>query len=165
MFQKIIDFSLTELVNVLTIIVVAILVYFFISSVLRKMIGSLIKQAKRNKRIITLEKAFFGTARFTIIIIVFLMIISELGFNIGPLLAGAGLLGLAVSMGSKEIVGDFLSGIFILLDDLYRVGDEVKISGTEGKVVSIDLRKTVIQDDKGIIHIIPNGKIKEVAKK
>ncbi len=80
--------------------------------------------------------------------------------NPTPLLAGAGLIGLAIGMGSKNLVQDYLAGLFILLEDQYRVGEEVDISGKKGEVVDLTLRRTVIKDAEGIIHYIPNGQIK-----
>jgi len=122
------------------------------------------KEDKR-KRAETLISIFGGTLKFTISIIALLMILSEFGVNIGPLLAGAGLVGLAVGMASREIVSDFLSGLFIILEDQYHVGDKVKIAGIEGEVKEITLRRTIIKDEGGLVHSIPNGQIKTVAKK
>jgi len=68
-------------------------------------------------------------------------------------------------MASKEIVSDFLAGLFIILEDQYRIGDKVEVGGKEGSVTEISLRRTVIKDNTGAIHLIPNSQIKIVTKK
>jgi small conductance mechanosensitive channel len=136
----------------------------FIKRTIKKIIPKKMKKAER-KRVNTLISIFSGTLKFAISILALLMILSELGVNVGPLLAGAGLLGLAVGMASKEIIADLISGLFILLEDQFRVGEIVIISGIEGKVEEITLRKTKIKDKEGTIHLIPNSQIKMVSKK
>ena len=92
-----------------------------------------------------------------------LTIFPEIGVNPTPLLAGAGLVGLAIGMGSRNLIQDYLAGLFILLEDQYRVGEEVEILGKKGKVIDLNLRRTIIRDTEGIIHSIPNGQIKVVS--
>ena len=166
--QNLIPWLLSHGIKIVLILFFAFLVnqFFklFIKKAVRKMIGDDIEEGKR-KRAETLISIFGGTLKFTISIIALLMILSELGVNIGPLLAGAGLIGLAVGMASKEIVSDFLSGLFIILEDQYHVGDKVKIAGIEGEVLEITLRRTIIKDEGGLVHSISNGQIKTIAKK
>ena len=166
--QDLIPWLLSHGIKIVLILFFAFLVnqFFklFIKKAVRKMIGDDMKEGKR-KRAETLISIFGGTLKFTISIIALLMILSELGVNIGPLLAGAGLIGLAVGMASKEIVSDFLSGLFIILEDQYHVGDKVKIAGIEGEVLEITLRRTIIKDEAGLVHSISNGQIKTIAKK
>ncbi len=132
---------------------------------IKKVIGRLvIKGASKKERRETLVRVFSGTARFVLLIVAFLMILSEIGMDIMPLLAGAGLLGLAVSMGSREIVADFLSGFFIILESQFYVGDKIKIGAVEGEVTDMTLRRTTIKDKDGATHAIPNGQIKAVTK-
>ncbi|HOE15376.1 MAG TPA: mechanosensitive ion channel [Candidatus Paceibacterota bacterium] len=93
------------------------------------------------------------------------MILPELGINITPILASLGIVGLAVGMAAKDIIADFISGIFILLEGQYYIGDEVNISNIEGQVQEITLRKTILKDKDNMIHIIPNSQIKIVSRK
>jgi small conductance mechanosensitive channel len=86
--------------------------------------------------------------------------LSELGFDIGPILAGAGVIGLAIGFGAQHLVRDYLAGIFILFEDQYRVGDVVDIAGKIGEVEELDLRRTVLRDLDKTVHIIPNGEIR-----
>lgn len=95
---------------------------------------------------------------------VVLMLLSEWGLDIGPLLAGAGIAGLAVGFGTQTLVKDVVTGFFILLENQFNVGDTVKIAGIKGKVVEAKLRTTVLEGENGTVHIIPNSKIAEVSK-
>lgn len=95
-------------------------------------------------------------------IIAVILIIGELGINIAPIIAGAGVLGLAVSFGAQNVVKDVISGFFILLEDQYGIDDIIKTGGMSGKVENINLRTTILRDTTGNVHIIPNGEIKQV---
>ena len=70
------------------------------------------------------------------------------------------MVGLAIGMGSRSLVQDYLAGLFILIEDQYRIGEEIDVSGKKGKVVGLNLRRTIIKDSDGIIHYIPNGQVK-----
>lgn len=97
--------------------------------------------------------------RITIALVAFMVILSELGVDIGPLLAGAGVLGFAVGFGAQSLIKDFIAGIFIVLENQYRVGDVVRIGTISGKVKKITTRITVLRDQDGNVHYIPNGSI------
>ncbi len=112
----------------------------------------------------TLIDIFSGTSKFIISILALLLILPEFGINIAALLAGIGVLGLAVSLAAQGIVTDFLSGIFIIIEDQYMIGDKIRVTNVEGVVREISLRRTLIEDDAGVMHAIPNGQIKNVAK-
>ena len=112
------------------------------------------------KRAHTLSN-FLTTAIGAIIIIVAIfMLLSEVGIDITPLLAGAGVAGIALGFGAQSLIRDFLSGIFIILEDQYSKGDVVRIAGIAGLVEDISLRRTILRDLDGIVHSIPNGEVK-----
>ena len=90
-------------------------------------------------------------------VIVILTILSAVGINIGPLLAGAGILGLAVGFGSQTLVRDILSGVFFLMDDAFRVGDYIQTAGTKGMVEHISLRSLRLRHPRGMVYTIPFG--------
>jgi small-conductance mechanosensitive channel len=90
-------------------------------------------------------------------VIVILITLNAVGINIGPLLAGAGILGLAVGFGSQTLVRDILSGVFFLMDDAFRVGDFIETSGTKGMVENISLRSLRLRNARGPVHTIPFG--------
>ena len=97
-----------------------------------------------------------------LIVIVVVTIISELGVDIGPILASAGIAGLAVGFGAQSLVKDVISGFFILFEDQYGVGDVVKIGDFSGVVERMTLRVTVLRNLEGQVHVIPNGNIHTV---
>ena len=91
-----------------------------------------------------------------------LLVLGQLGFNIGPLLASAGVVGLAVSFGSQSLVRDFVTGFFLQLEHQFALGDVVRIGAFEGTVENITLRLVYLRDASGALHIIPNGQITQV---
>jgi len=92
-----------------------------------------------------------------------MIILKRLGIDIAPILAGAGIIGLAVGFGAQELVRDFISGFFMLLENQIRTGDVARINGTSGAVESIELRTTTLRDFEGIVHIFQNGKINSLS--
>jgi len=90
------------------------------------------------------------------------MILNLFGVDIRPILAGVGVIGLAIGFGAQSLVKDFVSGLFILVENQYRIGDKVKIGSSEGNVIRITMRSTVLKDEEGKIYYISNGSIKNV---
>ena len=111
------------------------------------------------KRAATLGGIFRKTVVVLIWVVVFMMALEEAGFNVGPLLAGAGVAGLAVGFGAQNLVRDVISGLFMLLENQVRVNDVAIINGTGGLVEQINLRTTVLRSLDGTVHIFPNGTI------
>ena len=95
-----------------------------------------------------------------VVIVALFMLLSEVGVNIAPLLAGAGIAGVAIGFGAQSLIRDLLNGLFILLEDQYNKGDVVRIAGIAGLVEEVNLRRTVLRDLDGIVHTIPNGEVK-----
>lgn len=91
-----------------------------------------------------------------------MLIIAELGINVAPILAGAGILGMAISFGAQSLVRDIITGFFILFEDQYGIGDIVKIGDHSGVVENMNVRATTLRDLLGNVHIISNGEIKTV---
>ncbi len=111
------------------------------------------------KRAATLGGIFRKTVVVLIWVVVLMMALEEAGFNVGPLLAGAGVAGLAVGFGAQNLVRDVISGLFMLLENQVRVNDVAIINGTGGLVEQINLRTTVLRSLDGTVHIFPNGTI------
>jgi small conductance mechanosensitive channel len=88
-----------------------------------------------------------------------------MGINLAPLLAGASVLGVALGFGAQSIIKDLLSGLFIIIENQYRVGDVVDIEGAVGSVEQITIRSTVIRDGDGNVHYLPNGTVSHVINK
>jgi small-conductance mechanosensitive channel len=97
-----------------------------------------------------------------IVVMVVLVVLSSLGVDIGPLIAGAGIIGLAIGMGAQTLVRDIISGIFFLLDDAFRVGDYIDVGGTKGSVEKISIRSFKLRHPRGMVNTIPFGDISMV---
>jgi small conductance mechanosensitive channel len=108
----------------------------------------------------TLRGVFMGAGKIIIIILVAFMILSELNIPVGPILAGFGIVGIAVGFGAQYLIRDLIAGIFILMENQYRVGDVARVADIAGLVEEVNLRKTVLRDLDGIVHHVPNGEIK-----
>jgi moderate conductance mechanosensitive channel len=122
-----------------------------------------IQDLDRRRRLQTLRKAGKSTFQVIIIAIAVLIGLSTIGIDIGPALAAAGILGLAVSLGAQTLIKDIIGGLTILLEDEYRVGDQVKIGAVSGEVEGITLRRTDVRDAEGRLFIVPNGEVRVLA--
>jgi len=111
------------------------------------------------KRQDTLLGILRGVGKLVIWIIGLMVLLNNVGVDVGPLIAGAGILGLAVGFGAQELVRDFISGFFLLLENQVRSGDVAIINGTGGLVEKISLRTITLRDLSGIVHVFQNGKI------
>ena len=111
------------------------------------------------KRADTLRAVVAYAISATVVMMAALMILAELNIQIGPVLAAAGVVGLAVGFGAQHLVQDVISGFFILVDDEIRVGDVVEIAGKSGLVERLNLRMVVLRDLAGSVHYVRNGKI------
>jgi moderate conductance mechanosensitive channel len=100
---------------------------------------------------------------FVILFIAILEVLSLLGLNLGPMLASAGIAGLAIGFGAQTMVHDFINGFFILFENQYDLGDMVRIAGVKGTVEKMSLRQTVLRDEDGTVHIVPNSAIQIVS--
>jgi small conductance mechanosensitive channel len=116
----------------------------------------------REQRARTAAKLVRNMGRAILSIIGVLMVLYQLGFNISPLLASAGVVGLAISFGSQSLVRDFVTGFFLQLEHQFALGDVIRIGTTEGTVENITLRLVYLRDSNGALHIIPNGQIAQV---
>ena len=111
------------------------------------------------KRATTLSRVFTGGAQIIVILAGVFMILSKLSIPVGPVLAGFGVVGIAVGFGAQHLVRDLISGIFVIAENQYRTGDVVTIAGTSGLVEDINLRRTILRDLEGTVHVVPNGEI------
>lgn len=112
------------------------------------------------KRIDTLDALLGRTVRFFVIVIVGLMALGRLGLDIGPAVAGLGVVGIAVGFGAQSMVKDYLNGALILVENHFGKGDVVQLAGVSGTVEDFTLRRTTLRDLDGAVHTIPNGEIK-----
>ncbi len=116
-------------------------------------------QVEIDKRTDTLSHVTYRTAMVVAVGIAVLTVLPELGVNIAPLLAGAGLVGLAVGFGAQSLVKDAINGLFILVENQYAKGDVVNVAGIGGLVEDVNLRRTILRDLDGAVHSVPNSEI------
>jgi len=154
-------------IRILVIVVVGAVLWFalnkFLPPIVRRGVArTKYKESKEGveKRTNTLLSIFRGVGRVFIVIVVIMMVLDEVGVNITPVLAGFGIAGVALGFGAQYLIRDLIAGIFIILENQYRVGDVVRVADIGGLVEELTLRKTVLRDLDGIVHHVPNGEIR-----
>ncbi len=166
----------TWLIKELPGLLIAILIFFLsmklIKFSLKKLKAAITNRTKSmesidgdeaEKRINTLVNIIHGILKIILWAIFIMIFLQKFGIDIAPILAGAGIIGLAVGFGSQELVRDFISGFFMILENQVRTGDVAIINGTGGLVEKIELRTITLRDLSGVVHIFQNGKINSVA--
>ena len=120
------------------------------------------KESKESikKRTDTLLSVFLGVGKIFIALVVLLMILSEFNVSVTPILASLGVAGVAVGFGAQYLIRDLIAGVFIILENQYRVGDVARVADIWGLVEEVNLRKTVLRDLDGALHHVPNGEIR-----
>jgi small conductance mechanosensitive channel len=112
------------------------------------------------KRIDTLDHLGSNVVRFFVVVIAGIMVLGRIGLDIGPAIAGLGVVGIAVGFGAQSLVRDYLNGALILVENQFSKGDTVTVAGVTGTVEDFSLRRTTLRDLDGIVHTVPNGEIK-----
>lgn len=172
--EKLQEWLITELPLIIILIIGVLIFMKIIKFSLKRLNKTIIKRAQKNekvdsqeaeKRINTLMGIVWGIIRIITIVTVLMIILQKIGINIAPILASAGIIGLAVGFGAQELVRDIISGFFILLENQIRTGDVAIINGTSGLVESIQLRTITLRDFSGIVHIFQNGKINSLSNR
>lgn len=154
---------------------VQVLLYFVIALVLVKIIGFIINRlakkkyeklrtidAKRLRTVLSVLKSF---ATVIIIFTWFLASLRVFGINTSAIITTAGIGGIAISFGAKSLVEDIISGVFLMLEDSFVIGDDITVAGKTGNVEKLGLRTTTIRDYNGELHVIPNGEIRVVTNR
>lgn len=117
-------------------------------------------EQEHKKRADTLSRVLVNAGQVIVILIATFTLLAELEINITPILAGAGVVGIAIGFGAQSLIKDLIAGLFIILENQYHVGDVVRISDVSGLVEDINLRRTILRDLDGIAHVVPNGEIR-----
>lgn len=121
--------------------------------------GATTPDEEMDQRADTIIHVVERTAGVAILLIGVIVVLDEVGVDIAALVTGLGIAGLALALGTQTLVKDAINGIFLLAEDQYRTGDVVRIADVTGTVESLSLRRTVIRDDDGVVHSVPNGAI------
>jgi len=167
--SMIIPWLLSHGLRILFIIVGAIALNIFLKKLAIKIIRMSVTAERQKsveaeqKRELTLIRVTTWATLLLITIIAAMMILQEIGLPIGPMLAGAGILGLAVGFGGQYLIRDYITGLLIIFENQYHIGDIVRLDSTEGKVEDISLRMTTLRDLNGTVHHVPHGDIKRVS--
>lgn len=160
-----------KLAALLLIVIKIVLIYVaarILIKVANKALSHMMTTRKRtplkfdHRRANTIGKLAYNLIAYTVNFISILLILGQLGINLGPLLAGAGVLGLAIGFGAQSLVKDVITGFFIIFEDQFGVGDVIQIDQFKGTVEEIGIRVTRIKSGAGEVYIIPNGSIKQV---
>jgi small-conductance mechanosensitive channel len=166
------DWVIKELPGIIIMVIALIIILRVARFTISRLKKALIRKAEKDetvdeseaeKRIDTLTGILLGAVRIVLYTVFCIMLLGKFGIDIGPLLASAGILGLAVGFGAQELVRDYISGFFILLEDQLRAGDVAIINGTGGLVENIGLRTISLRDFSGTVHIFQNGKISSLS--
>jgi small-conductance mechanosensitive channel len=121
--------------------------------------GGLLTPAEVEGRVRTIGKLAVRVGAGVILVIAALMVLGELGIDIGPAIAGLGIVGIAAGLGAQTLIRDWLAGVFVVLENQYSYGDLVRVAGVEGTVEDFSLRRTLLRDADGSLHTVPNGQI------
>jgi small-conductance mechanosensitive channel len=152
-------------VSIVIVLLAALVLWEGVSAAIERYLtragGESVDRARR-ARAQTLLPLLRTTLMIVIVVMVALVILSELGINIGPLLAGAGVVGLAIGFGSQKLVQDVITGAFILFEDSMAVGDVVRIAGATGTVEALSIRSIRMRDASGNVHTVPFSSVAEV---
>ncbi len=167
--EKIIPWLFSGGVKIALILAAFFVFYFLEGKFIRKIITKVIRPEKfespeaEKKREDTLIKILNGVIKAVILVIAAMMVLDELGIDTKPIIAGAGVVGVAFGFGGQYLIRDLISGIFIFLENQYRIGDVITVSEVTGVVEDVNLRVTVLRDLDGTLYHIPNGEIKQTA--
>ncbi len=163
------DWFMTHGIRILVLILIFLVLYLiarhFIPLLVKRVVSRRmagVSETEIKKRVDTISSVLVSICGIVIAIIAVLTILPEFGVNITALIAGLGIAGLAFAFGAQRLIRDIISGMFILFEDQYRVGDVVNVAGFGGLVEEIGLRRTVLRDLDGVVHSVSNGAI-EVA--
>ena len=159
------DSLLARALQILLVLVVAFIVLLVAKRAIRKIVSSRIQRPREEsveeleKRTNTLSGVLGGVVSVIVWVIALVMILSELGVDITPLIAAIGIASLALGFAAQNIIRDYLHGFFIVMEDWYRIGEIATVAGITGAVVDMNLRRTTLRDPSGTMHVIPNSNI------
>ncbi len=164
----IIPWLMTSGIKIVIVIIITYIIHRIASKFIEKAVRIAVRsnhfhsEAAERQRENTLTRIFTWTLSILLMVISLLMILQEVGLAIGPILASVGIVGLALGFGGQYLIRDIISGLFIIIENQYRIGDVVDFDGTNGEVTNITLRMTTLKDMDGKIHHVPHGEIKRV---
>ncbi|HLK33125.1 MAG TPA: mechanosensitive ion channel family protein [Terriglobales bacterium] len=158
------EFLRVDVPKIIVIIIIAFALIRLMKVVINRLQAfSRHESGARAQQLRTAAGVIGSVGTFVIIFLALMQILPVLGVNMGPLLASAGVAGLAIGFGAQTLVHDVINGFFILLENQYAVGDVVRVAGVKGTVEAMTMRNTTLRDDDGTVHVVPNSEIKIVS--
>jgi len=161
------DFIRHQTLRIVAVLIIAFILTRLLKAAARHVSGlsksEALPSAFRAQQIRTISSVIYSVGVFIILFVAALQILPLLGINMGPLLASAGIAGIALGFGAQTLVRDFINGFFILVENQYDIGDTIKIAGVQGTVESMTLRRTVLRDADGTVHNVPSSQITVVS--
>ena len=149
----------TRIISTIIIICICLLILLIARIITKRFIK---RNNGKRKHAVTLAKLLLSICKYVIVILTIVILLSTWGINVAPLLAGAGIVALGISLGAQKIIGDFISGLCIVFENCYDVDDVVEINGFKGRVEEISLRSTKLVNWKNEMRIISNGNINDI---
>lgn len=163
------DWLVTKPLKIVLVLGVAVVAYRLVARAVGRLIEGIRSAGPANPRALqraeTMGAVLRSIAKAVIGTLVVLLVLGEFGVELGPLIAGAGIAGVALGFGAQSLVKDFLSGIFMLVEDQFGVGDIVDVGEASGLVEGVSLRTTRLRDVEGTVWHVPNGEIRRVGNK
>ncbi|MCF8357744.1 MAG: mechanosensitive ion channel family protein [Prolixibacteraceae bacterium] len=172
LFRIILNWLVSNMPGIIVVFIILFVAIWLLKFFLKRISKIIISRAHKNvktdaseteKRINTLMGIVLGIGKIIAWIIAIIILLEKFGIDIRPILAGAGIIGLAVGFGAQELVRDFISGFFMLLENQVRTGDVAIINGTGGLVEKIEMRTITLRDFSGVVHVFQNGKINSLS--
>ncbi|MDA3883656.1 MAG: mechanosensitive ion channel family protein [Bacteroidales bacterium] len=166
--ENITPWLLSNGLRIALLVIGGVILYKVLSAVVKKTVEVAVSPDKNNpdsekKRKDTLKTIFLTSIKIMFLIIIGMMVLKEFNLDVGPLIASAGIVGLALGFGGQYLIKDIISGLFIILENQYRVGDIVSLDGTGGLVEDVTLRITSLRDLDGTVHHIQHGSVTTVS--
>jgi small conductance mechanosensitive channel len=163
-FLNIFESSYKIFLNIFIILLIGFVGWKTLSTLIKKKLDSLenSKDEAQTQRINTLFRILKNFVSIAFLIVIIMLVLSELGIEIGPLIAAAGVVGLAVGFGAQTLVKDIITGLFIILEGQITIGDIVEVAGHSGRVEAITIRTVRLRDINGHLHVIPFSEVTTV---
>jgi len=170
LYENLETWVINELPGLLIILIIFLVAMRVVRFMVKKFKQAFIRRAEKGddaleveKRIHTLTSIIRGVVIIILWVVFLMIVLQKFGINIAPIIAGAGIVGLAVGFGAQELVRDFITGFFMILENRVRTGDVAIINGTGGLVEKIEFRTITLRDFSGTVHVFQNGKITTLA--
>ncbi|HEY6971333.1 MAG TPA: mechanosensitive ion channel family protein [Candidatus Angelobacter sp.] len=165
--EDLIRFARYDLPKLLAIVLLAFILIRLLSVITRKMVEfskrTSLHPAVRAQQISTIVGVVRSVGIFVIVLVALMQALQAVGINVAPLLASAGIAGLAIGFGAQTLVKDVINGFFILAENQFEIGDQIRAAGVQGTVEEITMRRTILRDTDGTVHTVPNGSMQIVS--